>query len=249
MLNTSALMGGLFRICNSLKWAAICIHLLHCSANLADDRLQVRTHSSTMRPALRYLLYQPSRNPQSEPAPLVLFLHGGGEGGQDIELVKKHGLPKLIAAGQDFPFFVVAPQNPSQTQFWDDQALIDLLDELQRDLPVDSRRVYLTGLSRGAYGAWRLAIQNPNRFAALIPISGGGPAPYASRISHLPVWVFHGARDQNIPLEESQRMVQALKAAHGNVRFTIYPEAGHDAWTATYDDPQIYQWLLQQYRQ
>jgi predicted peptidase len=179
---------------------------------------------------------------------LVLFLHGGGEGGTDIQKVTKHGLPKLIAAGKTFPFIVASPQNPSESQFWDDQQLLLLLDELQRDLPVDPTRIYLTGLSRGGFGAWRLAIQNPERFAALVPICGGGPAPYAKRLKNVPTWVFHGKQAPVIPIVESERMVNALRAAEGNVRFTIYPDAEHDAWSETYDNPELYQWMLNQKR-
>ena len=210
----------------------------------AEQTAEIQTTGS--REPLRYLLYVPDEATAKRPLPLVLFLHGGGEGGTDLEVVKKHGLPKLIAAGKKFPFIVVSPQNPSETQFWEDQQLIRLLDEIEANHPVDPSRIYLTGLSRGGYAAWRLAIQNPDRFAALVPISGGGAVPYAKRIRHLPTWVFHGAKDPVIPLNESQRMVDALKAADGNVKFTIYPEAGHDAWTETYIKPELYQWLLQQ---
>ena len=196
---------------------------------------------------MTYLLYIPQTQPD-ELLPLVLFLHGGGEGGNDIEKVKKHGPPKLIAEGQSFPFIVVSPQNPSESQFWDDQQLVRLLDEVQAELPVDPTRIYLTGLSRGGYGAWRLAVQNADRFAALVPICGGGPAPYARKLKDVPTWVFHGAKDSVIPLNESQRMVDALTKAGGNVRFTIYPDAQHDAWTETYDNPELYEWMLNQRR-
>ncbi|GAB5406076.1 MAG: hypothetical protein Aurels2KO_43070 [Aureliella sp.] len=197
---------------------------------------------------LRYWLYLPDGYESNEQWPLLLFLHGGGEGGSDLELVKKHGPPKKLAAGESMPMIVVSPQNPSTTQFWDDQALAALLDELERALKVDSRRIYLTGLSRGGYGVWRLAIQNPDRFAALVPISGGGAQPYVKRIKGTPTWVFHGAKDRVIPVSESQRMVRALTAAGGNVRLTVYPDAGHDAWTEAYDTPQLMSWLLEQKR-
>ena len=207
----------------------------------------VRTQKNAERAPLQYLLYVPEEASKQD-VPLVLFLHGGGEGGSDIEKVKKNGLPKLIGEGKSFPFIVVSPQNPSETQFWDDQQLIRLLDELEADLPVDRSRVYLTGLSRGGYGAWRLAIQNAGRFAALVPICGGGPAPYAGKLKDVPTWCFHGAKDPVIPLVESQRMVDALRAAGGNVKFTVYPEAKHDAWTETYNNPDLYKWLLNQQR-
>mgnify|MGYP002631803297 FL=1 len=140
---------------------------------------------------------------------------------------------------------MISPQNPSETQFWDDEQLIRLLDELEAELPVDPSRIYLTGLSRGGYGAWRLAIQNPDRFAALVPISGGGAVPYAKKLKDVPTWVFHGAKDQVIPMVESQRMVDALRKADGNVKFTIYPESGHDAWTETYNNPELFKWLIE----
>ncbi len=209
---------------------------------------EVRTQAPCAGERLRYLLYTPSRDDsvQHESFPLVLFLHGGGEGGRDIEKVKTHGLPKLIAAGQSFPFFVVSPQNPSETQFWDDQQLIRLVEEVIREQPIDKSRIYLTGLSRGGYGAWRLAIQNPDRFAALVPISGGGPVPYAKRIAHLPIWAFHGEQDPVIPVEESRRMIHALRKAGGNAKLTIYPDAKHDAWTETYENRELYEWMLEQ---
>jgi predicted peptidase len=194
------------------------------------------------------LIGAPKSTPKKETFPLVLFLHGGGEGGDNPSKVKKHGLPKLIAQGKSFPFILVAPQNPSETQFWDDQALVGLLDEIEKKHPINRSRIYLTGMSRGGYGAWRLAIQNPNRFAALVPVCGGGPLPYVKRIAHLPTWVFHGQQDTVIPISESQRLVDALKEAGGNVKFTIYPEAEHDAWTQAYDDPELYRWMLEQKR-
>ncbi len=209
-----------------------------------------RTQSATADQPLRYWLYLPDSyesSPQDK-FPLLLFLHGGGEGGSDLEKVKKHGPPKLIASGNSLPMIVVSPQNPSETQFWDDQQLVRLLDEVESSHRVDSNRVYLTGLSRGGFGAWQLAIQNPDRFAALIPICGGGAVPYVKKINLVPTWVFHGQQDTAIPLSESQRMVDALRSAGGNVKLTIYPDAGHDAWTQTYANPEVFEWLLLQRR-
>lgn len=210
----------------------------------------VKSQQDGQRHPLRYLFYSPvAEGAEGETSyPMVLFLHGGGEGGDDIDSVKKHGLPKRIESGRQFPFFVVSPQNPSQSQFWDDQQLIRLVDEVVAKYSIDTSRIYLTGLSRGAYGAWRLAIQNPNRFAALVPISGGGPLPYVKKLASVPTWVFHGERDTVIPVEESLRMVNALRQAGGNVKLTIYPDARHDAWTRTYDNEELYDWLLKQRR-
>lgn len=220
-------------------------------AQVIDAPLSVKEQSVEPQKRLRYLLYRPEDDSHATPdgkLPLLLFLHGGGEGGDDITRVKKHGPPKLIAGGRSFPFYVLAPQNPSETQFWDDQAVMRLLDQVVAEHPVDPSRIYLTGLSRGAYGAWRLAIQNPKRFAALIPISGGGALPYAGRIRDVPIWVFHGANDPVIPAEESRRLVKALKSAGSNVRYTEYPDTEHDAWTAAYTTEEVYTWMLQQRR-
>lgn len=196
---------------------------------------------------LNYLLYLPENyyNDAENTFPLLLFLHGGGEVGDSLDLVKKHGPPALIAKGQHFPFIVVSPQNPID-KLWDDNALINLLDEITANHRVDEDRIYLTGMSRGAFGVWRLAIQNPDRFAALVPICGGGTPSYAYRIKNLPIWVFHGAKDQVIPLSKSVEMVEALKKHGSSVRLTVYPEAGHDSWTETYKNPELYEWLLKQ---
>ena len=109
---------------------------------------------------------------------------------------------------------------------------------------MDESRIYCTGLSMGGYGTWALGGQNPKRFAAFAPICGGGSRTDARQISKKPVWVFHGAKDRTVPLEESQRMVDALKRRGGKPKFTIYPEAGHDSWTKSYDNPKLYEWFL-----
>ena len=198
---------------------------------------------------LHYWLYLPENyeSASSQEFPLVLFLHGGGEVGDSLALVKKHGLPREMAAGKQFPFVMIAPQNPKD-QLWDDAQVLTLLDNIINTYRIDEDRVYLTGMSRGGFGAWRMAIQNPNKFAAVIPISGGGLPDYAKRIKGVPVWAFHGAKDRVIPLSRTVEMVEALLAAGGDVKLTVYPEAGHDAWTETYRDPRLYEWMLQQSR-
>ena len=123
-----------------------------------------------------------------------------------------------------------------------------MLDEIVEKYKVDQDRVYVTGLSMGGFGTWALAVHTPDRFAAILPVCGGGDPRQAKRIAHIPAWVFHGAKDPLVPLAASQKMVEALKKNGGSVKFTVYPEAGHDAWTETYANPQIYEWLLQQKR-
>ena len=201
----------------------------------------------TFNVELNYLLYLPQDYDQKESWPLLLFLHGAGERGDDLDLVKKHGPPKLIEAGKEFPFIVVSPQCPGNRR-WEAFELAALLDEITEKYKVDQDRIYVTGLSMGGFGTWSLFAHQPKRFAALVPICGGGEPIIAKLFRPIPVWVFHGAKDTAVPLERSEKMVEAMKQAGGNVRFTVYPEAGHDSWTETYANPELYEWLLQQKR-
>jgi predicted peptidase len=198
---------------------------------------------------LNYLLYLPELYDQQESWPLLLFLHGAGERGDDLSLVKKHGPPKLIDQGKSFPMIVVSPQCP-QGSWWTTRPLelTALLDEIASQYKVDPDRVYLTGLSMGGFGTWTLAAYSPQRFAAIVPICGGGEPLITRALGHMPTWVFHGAKDPVVPLERSETMVEALKKVNNNVKFTVYPDALHDSWTATYDNPEVYEWLLGQRR-
>ncbi len=198
---------------------------------------------------LEYLLSLPKGYRASkEQFPLMLFLHGSGERGSDLENIKLHGLPKMLEAELELPCVVVSPQCPSDT-WWDIEALTVLLDSLEKTLRIDPDRIYVTGLSMGGFATWELAIRNPKRFAAIVPICGGGEPIFTREITHLPVWVFHGAKDEVVPLEYSQRMVKALKK-YGNkrVKFKIYKHAKHDSWTKTYSNPKVYAWMLEQKR-
>jgi predicted peptidase len=194
-----------------------------------------------------YLLYLPQEYDEQESWPLLLFLHGAGERGDDLELVKKHGPPKLIEQGKDFPFIVVSPQCP-RDRWWEAAELAALLDEIGRNYKVDADRVYVTGLSMGGFGAWRLAFYAPEKLAAIAPICGGGEIYWAPRLAKLPVWAFHGAKDAGVPPERSQMMIDAIKKLGGDPKLTIYPDAAHDAWTETYNNPEFYEWLLKQKR-
>jgi len=200
---------------------------------------------------IQYLLHLPKGYGQDKDKkwPLMLFLHGAGERGDDINKVKVHGPPKLIGQGKEMPFIVVSPQCPSES-WWTEQidTLVALLDEIQAKYAVDTSRVYLTGLSMGGFGSWALGCRYPERFAAVVPICGGGEWFRAERLKNVPVWVFHGAKDPVVPLRESEEMVNALKRAGGNVQFTVYPEAQHDSWTETYNNPKLYEWLLSQHK-
>src|SRR5262249_9170015 len=148
----------------------------------------------------------------------------------DLSLVKKHGPPKLVDAGKNYPFIIVSPQAPRFG--WDAATLNALVDEVASKYRVDKDRLYVTGLSMGGFGTWALAAAYPNKFAAIAPICGGGDPAEVKKIKDLPIWVFHGAKDPVVPLKSSESMVQALKDAGAeNVKFTVYPEANHDSWT------------------
>jgi predicted peptidase len=205
-----------------------------------------------------YIVYTPKeyeRNPQ-QTWPLLLFLHGRGERGADLRWLLKHGPLKLVMQGQDFSFLLIAPQITEDYLFFPPEFLKDVLDEVAADYRVDQDRVYVTGLSMGGYGTWGVAMAYPHRFAAIAPIAGGnplafgGPGSYDPQIAcgmkHLPVWAFHGAKDDIVPLAAGQQIVDELKQCGGNVRLTIYPDADHEgSWTQAYSDPELYEWLLQ----
>lgn len=175
--------------------------------------------------------------------PLIVFLHGIGERGTDVQKVRKHGLPQYLDEGHTVPFVVVAPQCPDD-EWWNLPAVEAFITTMTQRYRIDPDRVCLVGMSMGGYGVWALAARHPERYAAVIPICGGGETKWAPRLRDLPIWAFHGALDQVVLPHHSQDMIDAIKAAGGSPRLTIYPDAAHDAWTATVHNPEIYTWLL-----
>jgi predicted peptidase len=229
-------------------FVAFCVWASAAPSTYGDEQSGVQSAAelnTQVKVQMGYLLYLPQDYDKQESWPLMLFLHGAGERGSDLDLVKKHGPPKLIAAGKKFPCIVVSPQCP-QDKSWEPLELIALLDEISSKHKVDTDRIYVTGLSMGGFGTWRLAAYAPHRLAAIAPICGGGETYWTKQFVHLPVWAFHGAKDPGVPLERTQAMVNALKQNGGDPKLTVYPDAGHDSWTATYDNPQLYEWLLAQ---
>lgn len=211
------------------------------------DDPQKPVHLSTqVKVELNYLLYLPKDYEQQDKWPLVMFLHGGGERGDDLNLVKEHGPPYLVSKGKDFPFILVSPQVPMGKNF-EPFELVALLDDLEKKYKVDPDRLYVTGLSMGGSGAWRLAAYAPNRLAAIVPLCSGGEPGWTRNIGHLPVWAFHGAKDES-PVERAQALIDAHKRNGGDPKFTIYPDLGHDVWTVTYENQEVYDWMLAQKR-
>jgi predicted peptidase len=244
--------------------AALCVGGLTLTLTMAQETpdavQQVKSFKAkvTTTVSANYLLFLPRdyATRKSQRWPLILFLHGAGERGTNLWLVAKHGPPKIVRTKPDFPFIVVSPQCPAG-QRWDNDTVLGLLDEVTRKYRVDKSRIYLTGLSLGGFGTWNLGVAYPEKFAAIAPICGGGD-PVAvlladpkklGALKSLPVWAFHGAKDPVVKLEESQRMVNALRQIGcKEIELTVYPEAQHDSWTETYDNPKLYDWLLQHQR-
>ena len=235
-----------------LKLAAALVagFLFHNTAGAADLNQTRETFSAkvTKTFAYKYLKYLPDGYDGDKKFPLLLFLHGAGERGDNLEIVTAHGPPMLIKKGNQFPFVVISPQCP-QDSWWDANALIALLDSVIATHAIDKSRIYCTGLSMGGFGTWELGSLYPERFAAFAPICGRGRWPDARGytpflMSKKPVWVFHGTKDSVVPIKESQLMVDALKRRGGKPKFTIYPEAGHDSWTKSYNNPKLYEWFL-----
>jgi len=229
--------------------------------------VQVGDETDRSSVKLRYLLFVPKDyKADGKKWPLMLFMHGLGEcGDDDLRLVKTHGPAKIVESRAEFPFVLISPQCPPPNpwapgkpypktsdeivnlvrQAWDPDQLVQLLEHVSSKLNIDSDRVYVTGLSMGGYGTWRLVAKYPERFAAAAPICGGGdPGTMAKPLASVPIWTFHGAKDPTVPLEESQEMVDAVKRAGGDVKLTVYPEVAHNSWTQAYDNQALYDWLL-----
>jgi predicted peptidase len=216
----------------------------------------------------RYRLMRPATIEPGVKYPLVLFLHGAGERGDDNEKQLAY-LPTWLAAEEarrKHPCFVLAPQCRTDHRWveidWSDKkslpqkpvmtvdmaAAVTALSAVTKEEPVDPGRVYLTGISMGGYGSWDLAARMPEWFAAVIPICGGGDETTAPKLKGLPIWCFHGDADKAVPVERSRTMVEAVKAAGGTVQYTEYEGVGHDSWSPAYRDPATLDWLFRQRR-
>lgn len=216
----------------------------------------------TVHDEMRYLLYLPEGY-GDDPVrlwPLIYFLHGAGDEDYDSTYVMSYGLPEVLLAGdqpEDFPFVVVSPQAFPGGSWWDDEALpaLDaLLESVLESYQVDPNRVYLTGLSMGGYGSWYLATAHPERFAAMISVSGSGyRLPYLPdpdtlcRMQDVPVWGIHGAKDMISAPDASELNIKALEVAcEGEVKWTLYDDVGHvGAFERAYRDPELYRWMLE----
>lgn len=215
--------------------------------------------------ALAYRLFKPVKMDAGQRYPVILFLHGAGERGDNNEAQLMHGLrvfssPEMQAK---HPAFILVPQCPAGRK-WSDvdwsllksalpekpsasmQLAMQALDSLVSTLPIDPKRIYIAGISMGGYGTWDAATRWPEKFAAAVPVCGGGDDLKAARLKNLPVWCFHGDKDTVVPVVRSRDMVQAVQSAGGSVKYTEYPGVGHNCWDRAYAEPALYEWLFAQ---
>jgi predicted peptidase len=245
--------------------------LLALPAAGADDPkeglklLQKKTYTDPQGKTLLYRLLKPEGYDPAKKYPLVVFLHGAGERGNDNEAQLKHGVKEFVKADvrKQYPCVLVAPQCP-QRQVWagleggfnshkqaakpsePGRLVLELVGAMQKEYSIDPNRIYLTGLSMGGYGTWDLLARRPKLFAAGVPVCGGGDESTAERIVKIPIWVFHGDKDNSVPVARSRTMVEALKKAGGHPKYTEYPGVGHNSWDKAYADPELMNWLFKQ---
>lgn len=194
---------------------------------------------------LGYALHIPANT--KEKKPLLIFLHGSGEKGTDIEKVKVHGPFKYLKT-HELDSYILAPQCP-ENEYWNEEVLYRLILKIQKENNIDSSRIYLTGLSMGAWGAWNLAFAHPETFAALVPIAGfvdRVPMIEDCKIKDIPTRIFHGLLDDVVNVDYSITIYKKLKSCNANVQLTVFDDANHDSWSRVYDNQDIYDWMFKQ---
>lgn len=256
------------KLLNRLFLALAALVGLADAVRAADLPLEKRTYTDSDGKTLPYRLLKPDDYDAKKTYPLVIFLHGAGERGDDNEKQLVHGVPEFAKAEnrQKYPCFLIAPQCPAKAKWvevdWGAEThkqpekpaepmrlTLDLIGALQKEFSIDPRRIYVTGLSMGGYGTWDLVARKPELFAAAVPICGGGDEATAEKIAKLPIWVFHGAKDTAVKVSRSRNMIEALKKAGGNPKYTEYPDEAHASWVPAYRDAEMFKWLFAQKRE
>jgi predicted peptidase len=201
---------------------------------------------------IKYVLFVPQGyNPEKE-YPLILFLHGSGESGTDGKKQAAVGLGKAVKErAKTFPAIVVFPQ--SQKGGWgagsaEGKRALAIVEAVSKDYKVDSKRLYLTGLSMGGFGSWSFVAAQPEKWAAVVPVCGGGDPKTAAKFKDVPLWAFHGDKDTAVPVSRTRDMIDALKKAGGEPKYTEYPDVGHNSWDKAYATEELYEWLFKQAR-
>jgi predicted peptidase len=255
--------------CRYATFAVLFLALAIPGASVAGpvDVMEARVHNDAKGKTLPYRLFKPAKATADARLPLVLFLHGAGERGDDNQAQLKHGVWSFVRpeSQERFPAFVVAPQCAANDK-WADvnwgapshtmaerpaesmRLVMDLVPALLKEFPVDPKRLYVTGLSMGGYGTWDLVMRQPAVWAAAVPVCGGADDSRAASVAKLPVWVFHGGNDGVVKTVRSRNIVEALKQAGGTPKYTEYPGVGHDSWNPAYAEPELLPWLFAQKR-
>jgi predicted peptidase len=237
-------------------------------AKEGDVMLEKKEFKDAKGNVLKYRLLTPPDYDSKTKYPLVLFLHGAGERGDDNTKQLVHGVAEFTKAEnrKKYPCFLVAPQCPEGKKWvevdWGAdkhempkeasdplRLTLELIDSLPKEYSIDTQRIYVTGLSMGGFGAWDAICRRPDYFAAAVPVCGGGDEKQAEKIAKVPVWVFHGAKDGAVKPSRSRNMVEVLKKAGGKPKYTEYPEVGHDSWVPAYKDEEMMKWLFEQKRE
>jgi predicted peptidase len=231
-----------------MKYTLIVLFILLLSSINQHVEAQNQTnHRSKIvrKTSMNYLLWLPDdyKKAKNKSYPLLIFLHGSGERGDDPELIKKNGPPSFLDNQKDFPFVTLSPQCPIGTR-WVIEDLQVLLNKIEKKYRIDPDRIYLTGLSMGGFGTWEWAYKYPEQFAAIAPVCGGGDTHFAKLYKNTAVWAFHGEADSIVPVSRTIEMVAEINACGGNARMTIYPGVGHNSWENAYQDEELYKWLL-----
>lgn len=195
---------------------------------------------------LKYMIRYPKGYQEGKQYPVILMLHGAGGRGGEIEMVIKDNPFFKITEEKfpEFPFITVAPHCTLNTWFDHFETLERLVRWVYEQKFTDPDRIYGMGVSMGGYGLWQLAMSMPKFFAAIVPICGGGMYWNAARLVNVPVWAHHGEIDHVVKVEESIKMIEAIKKYGGETKLTIYPGIDHNSWTPTFENPQVFEWLL-----
>ncbi len=230
------------------------------------ERFVPLTHRDADGNELLYRLLKPAKRDADEAKrPLLLFLHGAGERGSDNKAQLKWGRQMMLTAADRYGCFVVVPQCPGGRKWaevdWSRpthkmpgepsesmRLVMEVLDAMQKQYPIDADRFYIMGLSMGGYGTWDTIQRYPKKFAAAVPICGGGDETAADRI-RIPVWAFHGVKDRAVPVSRSRNMIAAMKAAGRKPKYTEFPNGEHNVWTPAFENPELLPWLLSHRRE
>ena len=251
-------------------FSLLSLFLLQCPSKTSEGIYEKHVYESSDGHELPYRILYPEKYSKSKSYPVLLFLHGAGERGNDNESQLAHisGKFQTDQFRHDYPAIVIFPQCAEDDSWayverdngkWlvkdTDEvtpsmyAVIELMDQLMKELPIDRSRIYLTGLSMGGFGTFALLAQRPDWFAAAVPICGGGNKRYSYKYKDIPVWIFHGAKDPVVPVELSRELAEDFKGRKMNVRYTEYPEGGHDVWNRAWDEPALLPWLFSKVKQ